>query len=231
MKGPFSDLFGKEGSAVLRRLRLPESRPRALEDLLEQLDLLARQAKRVRDHLAKRSLESDAVRRRMTMPGVDHYAALVLLSEIGDVTRFPDAKRLCSYAGLLPRVAQSGDVTRRGGIHKQGPKRLRWIMVAGAHAAVKARNGKGRRVYARLSRRVGAGKAIVAVARRMLAVVFALLTQGTEYAEKDARAHGRKVRAMALRARELPRAKVAERLDQLSPEAMETLMREVEVPG
>jgi len=106
-----------------------------------------------------------------------------------------------------------------------------WIMVVCAHAAVKARNRKWRRVYLRLSKRIGAGKAIVAVVRSMLGVVFALLTQGAEYVEKDERAHARRVRAMTLRARELPKAKVAERLDQLSPEAMEMLMQEVEVPG
>ena len=104
-------------------------------------------------------------------------------------------------------------------------------MVVCAHAAVKARNGKFRRLFLRLSKRIGAGKAIVAVARHMLTVALALLTQGTEYVEKDAKAHTRKVRAMALRARELPPAKVADRLDQLSPQAMEMLMQEEAVPG
>jgi hypothetical protein len=65
----------------------------------------------------------------------------------------------------------------------------------------------------------------------MLTVVFALLTQGSDYVEKDPRAHERKVRAMAHRARGLPPSRLEGRLNGLSPETVEMLMRELSVIG
>ena len=160
----------------------------------------------------------------MTLPGVDYYSALLILMEIGDVTRFPDAKHLCSYAGLVPRVSQSGDHMHRGGIHKQGPAALRWIMVVCAHAAVKVRNSRWQREYQRLSRRIGTKKAIVAIARKILTVVFALLVKNEDYIEKDPKMYKRKILRMNMRARDMPVSDISGRVDRLSPEALERLI-------
>lgn len=223
---PFADIFGKGGSEYLDRLPLPASSQFMLEQLLEQLDLSVRQQRQIEDILALRASGHEACKRLMTLPGVDYYSGLLILMEIGDVTRFPDAKHLCSYAGLVPRVSQSGDHMHRGGIHKQGPGALRWIMVVCAHAAVKARNSRWHREYQRLSRRIGAKKAIVAIARKMLTVVFALLVKNEDYVEKDPKMYQRKILRMKWRAREIPVSDVSGRVDRLSPEALERLISE-----
>ena len=54
-----------------------------------------------------------------TIPGVGPYTVLLIHSEIGDIRRFSDPEKLCSYAGLVPRVEQSGHRVKRGGITKQ----------------------------------------------------------------------------------------------------------------
>ncbi len=64
-----------------------------------------------------------------TMPGIGAYSALLILSEIGDVHRFPDSRHLCSYAGLVPSVHASGGKVRLGRLTKQGSSWLRWILV------------------------------------------------------------------------------------------------------
>jgi transposase len=64
-----------------------------------------------------------------TTPGVGRFGALLILAEIGDVLRFPDARHLVSYAGLAPSVHSSGGRTYHGRITKQGSPLLRWILV------------------------------------------------------------------------------------------------------
>jgi len=90
----------------------------------------------------------------MTIPGVGYYSALLIKSEIGDVKRFPSAKQLCSYAGLVPSTYASGNVCYHGHITKQGSRWLRWILIEAAIHAVK-RPGALRRFYFKVERKKG----------------------------------------------------------------------------
>jgi transposase IS116/IS110/IS902 family protein len=56
----------------------------------------------------------------MTVPGIGYYSALLIVSEIGDINRFPDSYHLCSYAGLIPSTHSSGGITYHGSITKTG---------------------------------------------------------------------------------------------------------------
>lgn len=109
-----------------------------------------------------------------TMPGLAAYSALLILSEIGDVQRFPDSRHLCSYAGLVPSVHASGGKTRLGGLTKQGSSWLRWILV---ELSVHASNGapQFRRLYQRVAKKHGGNVGRVAVARAMLKTIYAML--------------------------------------------------------
>ena len=78
--------------------------------------------------------EDEDVRLLTTIPGIGYYSALLIKSEIGDVTRFPSDERLCAYAGLVPSVHSSGSCTRYGPITREGSRWLRWIMVECAHS-------------------------------------------------------------------------------------------------
>jgi len=173
--------------------------------------------------LVKMAQDDPAARSLMHIKGIDFYSALVILSEIGDGTRFPTVKHLTSYAGLVPRVHQSGDVARTGHIHKDGPKRLREMMIQCASASVKG-PGRFQKYYKRLSKRKGRPKALVATARKMLATVFVLLTRGCEYVEIDERNAKRKLRRMDRIAKEIVDIDVNVTLTKLSDSAREVLM-------
>lgn len=56
----------------------------------------------------------------MTIPGISYYSALLVMSEIGNINRFPDSSHLCSYAGLIPSTHSSGGITHYGPIIKTG---------------------------------------------------------------------------------------------------------------
>jgi len=88
-----------------------------LDNHLKELALFTSQIEEVENALAKNASENPTARNLMQIKGVDIYSALVILNEIGDVTRFPTAKHLTSYAGLVPRIHQSGGVARTGHIH------------------------------------------------------------------------------------------------------------------
>jgi transposase len=81
--------------------------------------------------------EDEDVKLLMTIPGIGYYSALLVKSEIGDIFRFSDGEKLCSYAGLVPSVSSSSAYTRRGSIAKEGSRWLRWIMVECVHTHLK----------------------------------------------------------------------------------------------
>ncbi len=219
-----TDIFGVSGREEMARAtaKLSFAQRYLIEGLLAQLDVLGRQMEEVEGQLAELGTKDPAVQRLMTLPGVDFYSAQVILEEIGDITRFPSEKHLSSYAGLVPRVMQSGQTLRMGRIHKQGPKTLRWILTTCAHSAVKS-PGKFQRLFRKWEKRLGKGKAIVAVAHKMIEVIFALLARNEPYSEeRTERTHAKLVR-MKGKARALPLRDVAERWARLSPSARAVL--------
>ena len=92
--------------------------------------------------------------------------------------RFPTPKHLVGYAGLGSSVHSSGLTHRTGRITKQGRKELRWVLVQAAWTAVRT-NAHWKAQYQRLSKRMHANKAIVAIARKLLVLVHHVLTECT----------------------------------------------------
>ena len=106
----------------------------------------------------------------------------VVLAELGDVQRFRSAKQAVAYAGLAPGRRESAGKTRDLGITKAGSGLLRWVLVEASWQAVRrSRHWSG--IYEGLKRRRGGRRAIVAVARRLLEVMMALLRSGRPYRE------------------------------------------------
>jgi transposase len=125
--------------------------------------------------------EAEARRIVLTAPGVGSVTAEVVLSELGDVSRFKNAKAVCAYAGLVPVVKQSGGKRSKDlGISKQGSGLLRWALVEAAWRLVKA-SPRWSAFFAGLKKRCGSKRAIVAVARKLLCVLYAMLKTSTPY--------------------------------------------------
>ena len=93
---------------------------------------------------------------------------------MGDITRFPSAKQLVGYAGLGAGVHDSGKTDRDKGITKQGRRELRYVLIEAARAAVQS-HPYWQRAFAQLEKRIGEPKAIVAIARKLLLVVWHVL--------------------------------------------------------
>ena len=200
-----SDLFGKSGTIILKGLvqnkpfeeiieslpkkmrgsadaissAIPASNPPVflvlLQSYLKLVDDLDNEIKllegRIREALINKSREIQIL---TSIPGIGFIGASTLIAEIGDVHDFEDADKLTKWAGLTPSVYQSANVTRTGSITKQGSRHIRWILVELGHVAIRS-PGRIRTFFERLMPKKGYKKAIVAVARKMLRIVWHLL--------------------------------------------------------
>jgi transposase len=118
--------------------------------LIESLDSEIKDVSKKIMMLAK---EDEMASLLMTIPGIGYYSALLIVSEIGDINRFPDSYHLCSYAGLVPSTHSSGGITYHGSITKRGSKYLRWIMLECAHVHIRTnKNSNITQFYTRLAK-------------------------------------------------------------------------------
>ena len=115
-----------------------------------------------------------------SIPMIGNVTLDVVLSELGDVRRFHSQKKAVAYAGLDPGVRASADRRKELHITKEGSRLLRWALVEAAWRLVVKSRYWGFR-YERLKGRIGAKKAIVATARRLLCVMVAMLQSGQRY--------------------------------------------------
>jgi transposase len=120
----------------------------------------------------------------MTIPGVGYYSALLIKSEIGEINRFPSAKQLCAYAGLIPSTYSSGNTSFHGHITKQGSRWLRWI-VAEAVGHCTANPGHLHVFYRRLETRKGHKIAKVATERKLLEWIYHMLKEGRTFQDME----------------------------------------------
>jgi len=175
-----TDLFGKQGLEWLRNLQLTTPDQEILQSSLQVVETLNQQIRGMDIQIAKDAMTEDQAKLLMTMPGVDYYAAMVLLSEIGDVHRFSSDEKLISWVGLAPQVHQSGETNWTGHITRKGSKRARWILGQCAQSA-RQHDPRMREFYERIERKHGSQKAIVAVARKMLTIMYVMLIRNEPY--------------------------------------------------
>src|SRR4051812_29102115 len=133
---PVSDLFGVAGRRLLDGLGLPEPWAGDVVAALRLIDILDGEIDDCEAALRREGAEHRYVPTLMTAPGIGWVLGYTIAAEIGDITRFPTAKKLVGYTGLCPSVDQCGGHDWRGSPAKNGPKYLRWALIeAATHAA------------------------------------------------------------------------------------------------
>jgi transposase len=171
-----TDMFCRAGNAQLDALELGDAyatRVQSLRTLIEAHDgevaaLEAQIRSRLRGHRGYRAIQA--------INGIGPTMAAILVAEIGDVTRFRSAPALCSWAGLTPKHKESDTTVRRGGVTKQGSRLVRWAVVEGTvryHGG-----GKLAADYRKIAERRGKNKATMAIARKVLTLVYYGLRDG-----------------------------------------------------
>jgi transposase len=196
---PHADILGPKGRAWLLAQPLPDDESAAIERHIREYDRLTEDLRVVERELARDALSSAETKRLMTIPGIDMVVAVGLLAAIGPVERFTSPGRLVAFLGLNPSVHQSGNSpARHGRITKQGPCHARTMLVEAAWQAVRG-PGPLRAFYERIRGRRGTHVAAVAVARKIIVIVWHLLTRGEDYAWVRPALHAKKLRDLELR--------------------------------
>ena len=176
----FTNLYGKAGMAWLENLDLRDIYRQELNRYIGTLKHLNGQIDKISliiENTAKLDFDCKLL---MTIPGISYYSALMIKSEIGDISRFRSAAKLCSYAGLNPSTYASADKIRTGRITKRGSKWLRKTLIDSVTSGSRHPN-RIAATYRRLKRNKGTGKAKVAAARKLCTVIFAMLSDQQPY--------------------------------------------------
>ena len=181
------------GRGWLAELDLPAVSREIVTDCLTFIDALAPAVDRIDGELRQHARADPRVKVLTALPGVGQFTALVMLAEIGDITRFPSARKLASWAGLTPTVRGSDLTVRHGHISKQGSAWLRWVLNQAAQTA--KRSPEFAATYAAITKRRGKKIATTAIARRLLTRAYHLLA--TAHATQTSTPAGSASRAAA----------------------------------
>lgn len=176
----YSDLFGKAGMEQLYSLDLPMCDRFELDNYLKTIDFLTEKINNTQDRVEDFVKYNPQARLLMSIKGIDYYSALMISAEIGDARRFNSAKKIISYAGLNPSISQSGDKCYVGHISKQGNNNLRWILVECANIAI-MHDSRFALFYHRIKKRKNHKVAIIATARKLLTIIYAMLMNNRNY--------------------------------------------------
>jgi transposase len=152
---------------------------------VELLELMDRQTKEIEAMLQKKYGEVEAVKLLMSIPGVGFISAFTLYAEICDIKRFSNPEKLAHYAGLVPRVHQSGEHSFMGKETK-GDAYLKWILIEASWSHIRnCPEGHLAEVFKDVRMRKGNSRdAIKVVARKLVNVVWAVLTYEKEFIVK-----------------------------------------------
>lgn len=177
-----SDLFGKEGKEYLKDVILPDKTRKVLDSLLVNLEFLEEQVKLMDKKIREEVKNNKQAQILMSIPGIGHFGALLLLYEVGDFSRFSRASKFISYTGMAPSVHSSGDKTRTGKIMKEGNKHIRWYITQAAAAAIASgKDIRLMRLYKRVKIKRGGRTAIIAVAKELLNIAYHLIKKQELY--------------------------------------------------
>jgi transposase len=199
-KCPHADLFSARGRTWLGRQPLPDDERSAIDRHVRELDRLAEDLNILDREIAQGALDDPAIKRLMTVTGINLTVAAGIMAAIGDIGRFKRPSKLVSYFGLNPRVRQSGlGAAHHGRISKIGRSHARAMLVEAAWAAAKAA-GPLHAFFVRIRARRGHQIAAVAVARKLAVLCWHLLTKDEDYLWARPALVANKARAMELQA-------------------------------
>jgi transposase len=165
-----------DAMALLEQRGVPAVWRRSIAEALEVIDLFDARIAPIDAELGPLARADSRVVLLDTIPGVGPLLGLTLASEIGDVARFASPRKLIGYAGLAPKITQSGDRSRTGSLSKAGSRTLRWAAVEASQHAWRP-NNPWHQLYTDLATRAGKNPAKSAVARKILIAAWHVLSR------------------------------------------------------
>ena len=188
-------LLPKHGKEVLKKLELPHASEISIEGSLELLWRVEEEKERIRKEiiLAGEPLK-EAVKLLITIKGITPLTALAFLADVGDIGRFKKQKKMNAYLGLVPKVKDSGGKSKSGHINRESRKLTRTILTQSIYH-VSNSSPSFRKFYEDLVERRGAGRARIALIRKICGAMRSMLLTGECYRWMDDILFTRKLKA------------------------------------
>jgi transposase len=168
----------------LARVQLSAALREEIAPLIALLESLNEQIKAADQRLAQLVKEDKIVARLCTAPGVGPVTATSFVSTLDDHARFAGAKEARAYLGLVPSEYSSGERQQRGHISKAGPGRARHMLVEAAWCILRRKNAANAELHewaVSIAARRGSRVAVVALARKLAGILYAMWRDGTEF--------------------------------------------------
>lgn len=165
---------------------LPDIYSVVIKGYVERIVFLTEKIKDSKKFIEDSVKEDEDIRNLVTIPGLSFFSAALIKSEIIDISRFASFNRLCSYAGLAPRVNQSANKSIHGPLSKNRRKMLQWILLEVVIHFIKGVPGR-RKKYDLIVKRKGGNTAKVALARDFLKIIYCVLKEKRAYFENTIR--------------------------------------------
>jgi transposase len=158
-----------------------------IRSMLDTIDSLTGQMEAIEGQIsAQISERKEDLNIAMSIPGMEFISAATILAEIGDFRDFPSAEKLAAYCDIVPSVYQSAGKQHHGHITKHGSPHIRRMLVQVAHVITRTgTNSTLKRFYMRVRARKGAKIAIVALARKVLCILYHLLINREMFQEES----------------------------------------------
>lgn len=167
---------------VARVRAVVQELPAYVERILQSLDELSKQIEQADAELLKMAKGDPVCQRLMTVPGVGPVTAVRFVAALDNVGRFPNAHQLESYLGLVPGEHSSGDRKRMTSITKAGSAKMRWALVQASWSARRCKSQHPMVEWSlEVERRRGKRIAVVALARKLAGILYAIWRDGTSY--------------------------------------------------
>jgi transposase len=183
---PIRSLQTGDPMAILEKRGLPAVWRRSVAEALAVIDFLDARIADLDRELRPIARADPRVQLLVTIPGVGEHLGLIMASEIADIARFPGPRNLVGFAGLAPRVAQSGQSSRTGPLSRAGSRALRWAAIEAAQCAWRPTN-PWNRLYVDVKQRTGkSNPAKSAVARKVLIAAWHVLSRDQAFRPSSA---------------------------------------------
>jgi transposase len=178
-----SDIFGKQGRAWLRALKLREPDDKLLGAHLDLYDAIQGQVREAERWIDGALCDNEDIQILMSLPGIGKLLSALIALEIHGIARFPSPEKLCAYAGLTSSARNSGETIRHGGLIPACNRHLRGAFIEAAWVTSRVSPYFGA-FFRRLKARRGSQKAIGATARRLCEIAFHCLRRRRQYIER-----------------------------------------------
>ncbi len=181
-KLPLAFFKANDWQVQLCEMKLSSSTEAIVAGFMHAIECLVESEKSIANEIM--TIEDVVIERIETIPGIGKLTSRILFGAIADADRFENSKAVANYGALTPTIYQSGDECRMGSVTRAGRKEMRRALIQCAHAVVRMKTASARPLqefFNRIERRRGKKRALIALSRKLLTVVYAVWKSESVY--------------------------------------------------